>query len=212
MVTNPDGVTKYPDFTSTDAAAYPLVKIDYAMIPTVVKTAAQAASLKRFLAFESTTAQEHLPLGYTPLPPDLVAQVNAAAAAITVAGSKPAVVVTPTTTPPTTPVSDLGPIGDDSGFGSDTSGSASTTPVATTTPTTPKAKKPVASKKLARVIPVVNVAGAGERYGLPVIAALALIAALYPLGRRARPRVQKAAKFARSRVRGPKTPAPGTVS
>jgi ABC-type phosphate transport system substrate-binding protein len=214
MVTNPDGITKYPDFTNTtDAAAYPLVKVDYAMIPTVVKTPAQATSLKRFLEFASTTGQENLPLGYTPLPPDLVAQVKKAEAAITVAGSKPTVTTTPPTTVPPAPVTNLGPISDGSGFATDTGGTAPTTPPATAATTVPKpVKAPAKSKKLARVTPVVDIASPGERFGLPIIAALALLAALYPLSRRARPSLRKVMAVARSRLRGPKTPAAGSVS
>jgi ABC-type phosphate transport system substrate-binding protein len=213
MVTNRDGVTKYPNLTTTDAAAYPLVKVDYAMIPTVVKTAAQAASLKRFLDFIATTGQQNLPLGYTALPPDLVAQVKAASAAITVAGAKPTTTTTsPMTTPSTTPVSDLGPISDGSGFSSDTSGSGTTTPPADVATASPTTKAPAKGTKLARVTPVVNIANPAERFGLPIIAALALLGALYPLGRRARPSLRKAKAVARSRLRGPKTPAPGPVS
>jgi ABC-type phosphate transport system substrate-binding protein len=215
MVTNPDGVTKYPNFATTDAAAYPLVKVDYAMIPTVVKTAAQAASLKRFLDFVATTGQQNLPLGYAALPADLVAQVKAAEAAITVAGAAPTTTTTTptTTTPTTTPVSDLGPISDGTGFSSGTGGAATTTPPVTVATTTPKPKKaPVKSTKLARVTPVVDIANPGERFGLPIIAALALLGALYPLGRRARPSLRKVGAVARSRMRGPKTPAAGSVS
>src|SRR5205823_684945 len=78
MKTNADGITKITDYANTDPAAYPLVKIDYAMIPNVARDTAEQASLKRLLAYAAAGGQENPPGGYAALPPELLAQITAA--------------------------------------------------------------------------------------------------------------------------------------
>jgi hypothetical protein len=212
MKTNPDGITKVTDYTSTDPAAYPLVKIDYAMLPTVARDAAQQASLKRLLAFVAAGGQTDLPPGYAALGPELLAQITAAAGKITVAPPTPTATV-PTTTVPTTtpPVGDLGGVVG-GGFNNGTSDGSTptTTPTSSPSTTTPK---PASAKKVSHSAPVVGIANAGERFGLPIVVALALLGGLYPLSRRVRVFSGKAFAVLKARLRRPiKTPAASSAS
>ena len=190
MKTAPDGITKFPDFTTTDAGAYPLVKVDYAMVPTEAAPTL-ASNLKRFLTFAATKGQESVPPGFVKMPDDLVAQTTAAADAIK---SPTTTTTSPTTTPTTTPttvapIADLGPIGG-SDFGTSTDSSPATTPPATVAPARTKPTKRAAkAQTLKRSTPVVNVADAAERFGLPILVGLALLAGLYPLTRTTAPLV-----------------------
>jgi ABC-type phosphate transport system substrate-binding protein len=218
MKTNPDGITKYPDFTNTNAAIYPLVKVDYAMIPTQVSSATDEANLKRFLTFVAGQGESVLPVGYAPMPADLAAQDLAAAAKITLVkpatqGTKP-----PTTTPGTTTPTTAPPLSGLGSFASNGSGdtNTATTPVTTSAPTTTTtdAKKPTAKAKSASfTTPIVDIAATGERMWLPLLVLLALLAGLYPLTRRARPYLRKGFTAARARVRWPsRTPSVGPTS
>jgi hypothetical protein len=73
MSTNPDGITQYSDFASTDPGAYPLTMVDYAMVPTCGLPAAKASAIARFLTDVATTGQTpgvapgDLAPGYAPL-------------------------------------------------------------------------------------------------------------------------------------------------
>ncbi len=106
-MTTLDGV-KVPDFTSSDATAYPLTKIDYAMVRheitkvdaygNTVPDPTKAKNLKTFLNYEATTGQQHLLGGYLPLPPTEVAQAQKVANDITTPPPPPPT----TTTTPTT--------------------------------------------------------------------------------------------------------------
>jgi hypothetical protein len=198
MKTQPDGVTKLPDFANTNEDAYPLVKVDYAMVPTE-PSATMARALKRFLTFAATTGQESILPGFVAMPDDLVAQTLAAADAIK---APTTVTTTPTTTPATTPttfppIDDLGPI-DSGDFGTSTD---DTVPPATAAPPDTKPTKPAAEKPkaLKRSTPVVNVADTAERYGLPVLVGLALLAGLYPLTRTSAPLVGRGLRAFRKR-------------
>ena len=113
IATNPDGVTKWADVSA--ANAYPLVKIDYAMVPTSGASEAKAGEIARFLDYAAGTGQQpgDLTPGYLPMPPDLQAQ-TAAARAATVAGARPA-----PTPPPPAPLADQSALGG-GGFGSAT--------------------------------------------------------------------------------------------
>jgi periplasmic binding family protein len=74
MTTNPDKITKFADVTAP--GVYPLVKVDYAMVPTGGISQAKAAKMGQFLDYVSGPGQASgvLPLGYVPLSADLVAQ------------------------------------------------------------------------------------------------------------------------------------------
>jgi ABC-type phosphate transport system substrate-binding protein len=215
MKTNPDGITKYPDFSSTNSAAYPLVKVDYAMVPTQVPNATVAANLKRLLTFIAGPGQSTLPVGYLPLPADLQAQDLAAAAKITVAPSSKKPGTTTTTTVPgatttTTTLASASNFGSVGGNGnSNGAGSATTAPAGSTGPQIKTAAaKPATGKKVSYSTPVVDITSTGERYGLPIIAALAVLAGLYPLSRRGRPLVGRTVAAVKTRIHRSAQPPP----
>ena len=200
MKTQPDGITKFPDFSTTDADAYPLVKVDYAMMPTE-PSAKLGAALKRFLTFASTDGQESVPAGFVTMPDDLVAQTAAAVDAIGTPTTPPT--TTPTTTPVTTPttfppIEDLGPIGGGD-FG--TAPEETAPPETVAPPVTSPTKRAAAAKPqtLGRSKPVVNVADTAERWGLPIVVGLALLAGLYPLTRTSAPLVGRGLRSFRKR-------------
>jgi len=108
MQTNPDGVTKAANPVA--AGGYPLVKVDYGMVPTKGLTAQKAGHLGEFLDFVSSTGQDpgHLPSGYLPLPQDQRTQ-DATARELVQRGVLPP---PPVTAPPTVqPSTDLGNTG-----------------------------------------------------------------------------------------------------
>jgi hypothetical protein len=88
MRTNPDGVTKTADVAHP--GAYPLVKVDYGMVPTRGITPAKAGHIGQFLDFVASTGQvpPHLPPGYVPLPQELRAQ-DAEARELVLRGAQP---------------------------------------------------------------------------------------------------------------------------
>lgn len=55
MRTNADGITQSANFASTDAAAYPLSVVDYAMLPTCGLTARTVTAVRSFLAHVSSS-------------------------------------------------------------------------------------------------------------------------------------------------------------
>jgi hypothetical protein len=95
--TSTGAVTKQANVQAT-AGAYPLTKIDYAMVPTSGIDATKAAHISGFLTFAAGDGQKpaHLPVGYLPLP---------AAEQPAVAAANAAVLAAPTATPDTTPTS-----------------------------------------------------------------------------------------------------------
>ena len=101
MLVNADGITRTPDFTSTEPAAYPLTTLDYAVVPTGGLDDASAEAVGRILDHAAGLGQEAgqliggLPPGYLPLSDDLVAHTKAAAAAVRAQDGAP----TPTPTP-----------------------------------------------------------------------------------------------------------------
>jgi hypothetical protein len=88
MNTNPDGITQYANFSSTDPAAYPVTMVDYAMVPTCGLSPAKASAIARFLTNVATTGQVpgltpgHLAPGYAPLDAKQRTQTQAAAEAV----------------------------------------------------------------------------------------------------------------------------------
>jgi ABC-type phosphate transport system substrate-binding protein len=141
--------TLVADVATSDPDAYPLVKVDYAMVPKKVEVAdsvpaqARAKSEKRasdiraFLTFAAGAGQDALPAGYLPLPDELRAETRAVAAAVR-GPDAPTTTTTAPTTPTTLPFdpnaggSDTGYVayGDDftSGSGDGTSTGTGTTP------------------------------------------------------------------------------------
>jgi ABC-type phosphate transport system substrate-binding protein len=148
MKTNADGVTKLADPTS--ATGYPLVKVDYAMVPTTgVGDAAKRTHIAQFLDFASGPGQQAgaLPGGYLPLTADLQGQVVKARDAMMAQNGvdpRPAPpTTTTTTTPPDQPPVNQVPPGNDgsftsgSGLGSSGSGYGGNTGTAAAAPGAP---------------------------------------------------------------------------
>ncbi len=101
MAKNPDG-TLAPPVTTTDPAAYPLAKIDYAFVPTSGISAGTANLISTLLKFTSGPGQtaQYLPPGYIPLPAGLSAQSIAAATAVVKAATATAAPPPVTSHPP----------------------------------------------------------------------------------------------------------------
>jgi hypothetical protein len=85
MKTNPDGITQYFPYSSTDKAAYPLTMVDYAMVPTCGLSSTEASAIADFLTKAATTGQTQgeapgeLAPGYYPLTAKQKAQTLKAA-------------------------------------------------------------------------------------------------------------------------------------
>lgn len=102
-------------YATTDAAAYPLTFVEYAVVSTApllddaCKPRAQESTLKAFLSYAVGEGQSKLSTGLAPLTPELVAQAKAAIAQIGtgkptgVCAPKPAPTPQPTATPKPAP-------------------------------------------------------------------------------------------------------------
>jgi hypothetical protein len=91
---------------ATDPTAYPLAKIDYAIIPTSGLSPTTAGSIASFLQFTAGPGQTpaNLAAGYPPLPASMAGETSAAAATVlkSVQTSPPPTSTPPTSTPATT--------------------------------------------------------------------------------------------------------------
>jgi ABC-type phosphate transport system substrate-binding protein len=96
--------TLVANFASKDPKAYPLVKVDYAMVPTRLKVGAKGADLREILAYIATDGQRELPSGYLALPDELRAEVLAVAAEVDYPGAPKAITTTTATSSTTTTV------------------------------------------------------------------------------------------------------------
>jgi ABC-type phosphate transport system substrate-binding protein len=201
MKVNADGVTKTPDVTA--ANGYPLVKVDYAMVPTSGTDKAAATKLSQFLTFAAGDGQADVQTaGYLPLPTDLQAQTTAAAAKVVAAASgsaTPPPVAPPTTLPPPvgSPISTSSPLGGDGGSFSSDAPSSSNAP-ASPAPTTKVAKPPAAEEVTGPAAVFASLAGSGHRLILPVLLIVGLAATMLggvfsPRRRRRRPATTTAA-------------------
>ena len=90
MDLTPEGLL-VADSTPEDLTAYPLVKIDYAMVPKNFPTQVKVDKVLRLLQFGLTDGQTALPAGYVALPKSLKSKALSAVAKISI----------PTTTSPT---------------------------------------------------------------------------------------------------------------
>ncbi|HEX2701346.1 MAG TPA: substrate-binding domain-containing protein [Acidimicrobiales bacterium] len=91
MTTNPDGVTRAPNFAAPDAAAYPIPRIDYAVLPTSATSTDKAARIRRFVEYATGPGQASgvLPYGYSALPEAFQAQTADALAAMSAGAVAP---------------------------------------------------------------------------------------------------------------------------
>jgi hypothetical protein len=95
-----DATVRIADVASPDPAAYPLVMVDYAMVPKQARTTTMASNYRRVLEFAAGDGQSQLPPGYVPLPIELRNQTRQVAAGIGVVPSTPATTTPTTTSPP----------------------------------------------------------------------------------------------------------------
>ncbi|HEX5616406.1 MAG TPA: substrate-binding domain-containing protein [Acidimicrobiia bacterium] len=165
---DPDGT---PD-GDTAERAYPLVKVDYAMVPTQLDDDDKADQIRGLLEYIATEGQDDLPAGYFALPDALREQTLAVADRI----QGPAAPTTTTTTvaPPTdTPPIDFGSSGDPGPFFSgDSTGGGTATPPASTDGDDGGAETPIATREIAAL------ATTGAPLTLPALLALGGIALL----------------------------------
>jgi ABC-type phosphate transport system substrate-binding protein len=94
LITNGDGVTTRPDFGTTDPNAYPLVSVQYMVVPTSLFDSSvvhfdgvQGAILRKFLTWAVATGQGDLNAGYVPLNDDLSQTALTAAEKIPTSGT-----------------------------------------------------------------------------------------------------------------------------
>lgn len=167
--------------TSNDRAAYPLVKLDYAMVPTQPDEA-HLAAIRELLTWGVTEGQSELPSGYVPLTTELVAQTQQVASSLTAAPTS-----TPTDGSPFPSDQFAGAPFDAGSSSSFSDGASSGGGAGGATPAKSAAK--AAAERQRAMVAASSVAGAGARYVLPVLLLLALAAALVIGGRRLWPRV-----------------------
>lgn len=120
LITNGDGVTARPDFSSTDPSVYPLASVQYMVVPTslfdtsvVHFDGAQGAILRKFLTWAVSTGQSDLNSGYVPLSDDLAQAALTAAEKIPASGSvspSPSPSVGPSPSPLVLPSPSFSPI------------------------------------------------------------------------------------------------------
>jgi hypothetical protein len=229
MTVNAD-TTRVPNPAATDPAAYPLTKVDYAMAPTEVPTAAKAEHLKSLLTALASTAQADLPDGYVALPDALVTQSENAVAAIKATGNgpnppeqkPPGPTPSPTTTTDTTPLS-LGPsdtLGstnfadtptDSSAFSSDTGGGSSYNSDGSVNVAggqlVDRGRGRGVTTGLAAYTPIVSLGSGAGHLVLPIVFAFALFIGLLVAALAAKEPVGSAASRAWRRVRSHGPPA-----
>lgn len=109
--------TLVADPTPEDPLAYPMIKVDYAMVPKTFDTAEKIADVRRVLSYAVGDGQNLLPSGYITLPDSMraetrkiveaigvpvVATTTIARQAVTVPTTRPRITVPQTTVAPTT--------------------------------------------------------------------------------------------------------------
>jgi hypothetical protein len=114
--------TLVADPTPEDPLAYPMIKVDYAMVPKTFDTEEKIADVRRVLSYAVGDGQSILPSGYVTLPDamrtetrkiveaigvpvEATTTTTVARQAITVPTTRPRVTVPPTTVAPTTTTS-----------------------------------------------------------------------------------------------------------
>ena len=81
MTRTPEGVATIAD-AAVDPEAYPLVKVDYALVPKAFTPATRATAAAGLLEHVVGPGQDSLPAGYVPLPDELRAETTAVATAL----------------------------------------------------------------------------------------------------------------------------------
>ncbi len=133
-----DAGTLLPDFTTEVAGAYPLVKVDYAMVPIRPESDEQAGQLRGLLEYAVEGGQDVLPKGYLPLPDRLRDETREIADGLVgpAAATTTTTVTTTSVPPPTTPFDPNCCSGGYDGGGNIGGGAGSEVTTATTRPAT----------------------------------------------------------------------------
>jgi ABC-type phosphate transport system substrate-binding protein len=216
------GGTLVANPASTDPAAYPLVKVDYLMVPKQTD-AKHKAHIQDLLTWGATEGQKSLPAGYFPLTSNLVSQTEKVAAAISVPVPVVIRATTTTTVKPgstTVPTTAFQPSSDSCCASTGDPSVGGVTPVTaagatgTTSPSTTKkrgAAGPVTTSTAtptatsAAAAPAATIASAGATLALPALFGTALLAAAIAATRRLWPRLLKSRRLAKilpSKLRG----------
>jgi hypothetical protein len=180
MKANADGVSRWADVGAA-GGAYPLVKVDYAMVPTSGTSATQAAKIAQLLDYAAGDGQRQgaLTLGYVPLPDDLRAQTLAARDAVLIGAVAPPPPPEATPLPIDEPLPAFDPGSFDAGFVADTSGAldSSALEAATGAPSLSAAPASTSSPKSGGLKGALRaLTGAAARFVLPALLLLGLLA------------------------------------
>lgn len=190
----------------SDRAAWPLTKVDHALVPVPTSTSdpAKLANIQRLLTYAVGPGQETLPQGFVPLPKSLVEQTARIAAAL---------FVPPTTTTTTTTTTPSVPFDPNAGFFQ----RPPSTPLESST-TVMTAAKPKANVRSAPLPPTTRApvevpafllaSAGGERFALPIILPLGLLAFAFASSGVIRRRTTALVAAARRRRRLRKLPGP----
>jgi ABC-type phosphate transport system substrate-binding protein len=168
--------TLVPNFDSIDPDAYPLVKVDYAMVPTAPASDEQAGHIRSLLEFAVGDGQDLLPAGFIELPDALRDTTrNIASGLVGPAASTTTTATTTTTTVPFDPncCGDGGYYDDGNGFDSSSSIPSFT---ATSGPKSTTTSLPSATTKAVTTTTVytgTSLPMRGERMGVAMMAGAA---------------------------------------
>jgi hypothetical protein len=189
-MTRSDGFYSMPAAVQ-DPTAYPLMKVDQAMVPPKLTNSNRDLRIRAFLDHAVTDGQDGLPPGYAALPGALKMRTLGYTGDTSLA-TPTTTTTTTTTTPSFNPGVGTGGTDYTSGYsGGSTDYTGGTTPVAT--PTSSPASKHRATTTTA--VPVAKLAGlrlpdSGDRMVLPVVLGLALLALFVRLAEGAWSRVR----------------------
>ena len=170
--------TMTPTVTAPDA--YPLTKVDSALVPTALTHSNRDLRIRALLDYAVGPGQENLPAGYAALPAELQHQT------LSYTGDLPPPTTTTTTAAPTTtpPAPSTGTFDPSFGGGTNYSPPVYTpeTPVTTASPystntTTTTTTAPAAGPRRARFV-ALRVPDNGDRWVLPIMLSVALLALL----------------------------------
>jgi hypothetical protein len=202
MRSNPDGITRWVNFTKKDPKAYPLPMLVYLVTQTNVTSkfdATQGLPLRAFLRFALGPGQKHPPAGYSALPNDM------RASSLRVVSLVPdqEYVVPPSPTPTTTlpPIPTIGPTTNGQGPIGPSGPLVTGTPPFTTATPTLIAGSP-APGITPQVLPPSVLSSEKSSYVWPIVLAVGLVALLLGPGSLAGSRLMARRKRTREE-RGP---------
>ena len=170
--------------TVSAPGVYPLAKVDAAMVPPKLTNSPQDLRIRAFLDYAVTDGQSTLPPGYAALPTALATQTLKYTGDLSLLPPPPT--TTTTTLPPTTV--DNGSVGSsdfNSGSTDYSSGSSDYVPPATAATTPPTTTSPNHVVKVTKTVEpkqvkfvAISLPDTGDRFALPVVVGLALLALL----------------------------------